>query len=76
MIKTGTKFRMLQGSQDQFISKDVYEISGERSNDFIIKNNMRKEYEGYPCDFYHPKDEVIQNFKKGVYIGPLFNFND
>ena len=68
MIKTGTKFRMLQGSQDQFISKDVYEISGERSNDFIIKNNMRKEYEGYPCNFYHPKDEVIQNFKKGVYI--------
>ncbi len=73
MITTGTKFRILQGSQDQFISKDIYEIIGERSNDFIINNNMR---EGNPCNFYHSKDEVIQNFKKGVYIGPLFNLTD
>lgn len=73
MITIGTKFRMLQGSQGQFLSRDTYEIVGERSNDFIIKNNMR---EGYPCNFFNSKDEVIQNFKKGIYIGPLFNLTD
>jgi hypothetical protein len=62
MIKTGIKFKVSKNNGK--FREDVYEIVGERENEFIINNTFR---EGSPCYFYNLKDEVIQSFNKGVY---------
>lgn len=62
MIKTGIKFKVLKLNGK--FREDVYEIVGERENDFMINNTFR---EGSPSYMYNPKDQVINSFNKGEY---------